>query len=378
VQSSADAPNPTPIPVERPRQAVQESFETSAAPTQERPLPITSNEADHHKEADHHNEADHHKEIAQPASHSPSNDSPSNDSPSNHKPTDNARWTSIGATGEVVSRTFESASFKARIDFRQATSDRPQLATVTPTLEYEVSASTINGLLQDILWHVPSPGHPVRVLTPALTFADAQPYLQAGFQRRAELTLLTKSLSAPAALAWLHRRRNQHVSSSQILYQVNRDGLRVTEGRQSDVATVVAIDQASFATTWAMDRHDVEMTLTATPKTQIHLIQDHDRVLGFSITGRAGRRGYLQRLAVHPSAQGRGLGRMLVEASSRWSSHFGVRRLVVNTETTNHAAFRLYQSSGFRPSPLGLILLERQLETGNKIHEQHQHGSESP
>ena len=83
--------------------------------------------------------------------------------------------------------------------------------------------------------------------------------------------------------------------------------------------------------------------------------------LGYAISGRAGRQGYLQRLAVDPPHQGKGHGQVLVADALHWMHKRGVARAVVNTQLGNEAALALYGRLGFRLQPSGLAVLRRAL-----------------
>lgn len=62
--------------------------------------------------------------------------------------------------------------------------------------------------------------------------------------------------------------------------------------------------------------------------------------------------GELKRMYVSPDARGTGLGRRLVDALEAEARALGVRRLVLETGTRQHAAIALYRATGFRPIPL--------------------------
>jgi putative acetyltransferase len=62
--------------------------------------------------------------------------------------------------------------------------------------------------------------------------------------------------------------------------------------------------------------------------------------------------GELKRMYVSPAERGRGLGRLLVAELEAEASALGVRRLVLETGTRQHAALALYRAAGFRPIPL--------------------------
>ncbi len=82
---------------------------------------------------------------------------------------------------------------------------------------------------------------------------------------------------------------------------------------------------------------------------------------GYGLVGRAGQRGYVQRLAVHPDAQGRGLGRALVVDGLWWLRRWRVREALVNTQEGNSRAVTLYERLGFRHRPGGLAVLQADL-----------------
>ena len=79
------------------------------------------------------------------------------------------------------------------------------------------------------------------------------------------------------------------------------------------------------------------------------------------MTGRAGPRGYLQRLAVDPDAQRCGIGSALVADALRWLKRWGAREVLVNTQEDNGGAVALYEHLGFRREAEGLAVLQRPL-----------------
>jgi putative acetyltransferase len=60
----------------------------------------------------------------------------------------------------------------------------------------------------------------------------------------------------------------------------------------------------------------------------------------------------LKRMYVSPTVRGKGLGRRLVDALEAEARALGVRRLVLETGTRQHAAIALYRATGFHPIPL--------------------------
>ena len=56
---------------------------------------------------------------------------------------------------------------------------------------------------------------------------------------------------------------------------------------------------------------------------------------------------YLQRLGVHPSHRGSGIGTQLVSDSIEWAAGRRSAAMLVNTQDSNATALRLYQHLGF-------------------------------
>lgn len=69
---------------------------------------------------------------------------------------------------------------------------------------------------------------------------------------------------------------------------------------------------------------------------------------------REGRRGEIGLVGIAARAQGRGLGRALVESALCWFAERRLERASVVTQGRNVAAQRLYQSSGFRTTAVQL------------------------
>lgn len=204
-----------------------------------------------------------------------------------------------------------------------------------------------------------------RAVTPALNPQDIQPFLQAGFQPRERLHLLAYPLVPGQA-------NTESLKAS----------VRLKAGRAWHRDSVIDIDKMAFESFWQFDRRMLQEARGATPshrfriatsrrnragahdgepESQAESSRDRDgsrnTVLGYAVTGRAGQRGYLQRLAVAPSAQGQGLGTALVKDSLRWLQRRGVRTAYVNTQERNEGAFQLYQRLGFIPQTEGLVVL---------------------
>lgn len=181
-------------------------------------------------------------------------------------------------------------------------------------------------------------------LTTALPEADRGPFVSNGFAVHERLHLLSRPIDPLPALPDL------------------QEGVALRRGRRRDRPTVLAVDGAAFPPFWRLDDAGLEDALTATPSARFRVaVGADDDVLGYAVTGRAGPRGYLQRLAVDPAAQRCGVGAALVVDGLRWLRRWGWREVLVNTQEDNGGALALYEHLGFRRRHEGLAVLHRDL-----------------
>lgn len=136
------------------------------------------------------------------------------------------------------------------------------------------------------------------------------------------------------------------------------DALRV----RHEVRQALAVDRDAFGARWCLDENDWRDTVRATPRRRVAVVEHHDHVVGFGITGSDGTLGFLQRLAVAPEFQHRGIARAVVNDAASWAGRNRLRHLYVNTAHDNEAALALYESSGFRRRPDELVVLEGALD----------------
>jgi ribosomal protein S18 acetylase RimI-like enzyme len=122
------------------------------------------------------------------------------------------------------------------------------------------------------------------------------------------------------------------------------------------------IDVAAFGAGWCIDRVGIGDVRSATPRHRARAVRLDNELVAYAISGRDGRNGYIQRLAVSPDHQHRGHGLALVGDSLRWMSRWRVRRALVNTHIGNDAALALYHRLGFTDLSDRLHVYERRIE----------------
>jgi ribosomal-protein-alanine N-acetyltransferase len=177
-----------------------------------------------------------------------------------------------------------------------------------------------------------------RVVTGALSPVEQAGFLAAGFGVQERLHLLGLDLA----------RELPPVPSGYPLRRV----------RRSRRAEILAVDEAAFPSFWQFDSSGLVDALRATPAVRFRCALAPGRAIaGYAICGRAGTRGYVQRLAVDPNRQRTGTGRRLLLDGLTWLRRRGAARALVNTQVGNQAALALYLQIGFEEEPVGLSVL---------------------
>ena len=181
-------------------------------------------------------------------------------------------------------------------------------------------------------------------LTTALAPADQPPYLANGFTVHERLHLLSRPVQP-------------------LPEDPGRAELR--RARRRDRSPVLEVDAAAFPDFWQLDGPGLDDALAATPSVRFRVAHPpgaNDRIMGYAVTGRAGPRGYLQRLAVDPAGQRAGVATSLVVDALGWLRRWGAREVLVNTQEDNEPAIALYERLGFRRHQEGLAVLQRPLD----------------
>ncbi|MGA7269923.1 MAG: GNAT family N-acetyltransferase [Acidimicrobiia bacterium] len=175
------------------------------------------------------------------------------------------------------------------------------------------------------------------IRSPALALGQTPVWKRAGFGSHLELDIYERDL-------------RREVADSVV---------EVIEVQDPDPAQLASIDDEAFDETWRVGRLGLSDARQATARSVVLAVLSDDAPVGFSIVGETSRVGYLQRLAVRPSVQGRGVGRSLVRESIRWARRSGARTMLLNTQPDNQTSAALYRSEGFLRLPHRLQVLAR-------------------
>jgi ribosomal protein S18 acetylase RimI-like enzyme len=176
-------------------------------------------------------------------------------------------------------------------------------------------------------------------VTAALAAAEANAFLTAGFTVREHLHLLAHELDRFPTTA------------------ADAGAITLRRARRSDRAAALAVDARSFDPFWRLDHPGLDEAIDATPASRFRVADGAGVVIGYAVSGRAGSRGFLQRLAVEPNVRRQGYASALVVDGLRWMKRRGATRAMVNTQESNENALQLYERLGFQLQPGGLAVL---------------------
>lgn len=122
--------------------------------------------------------------------------------------------------------------------------------------------------------------------------------------------------------------------------------IRIRKMEEADLPEVAKLDAASFVPLW---QNPLETLRRAFVQALIAAVAEDERgdIVGYQLSTGGGGRAHLARLAVHPSMQGRGVGRALLGNLFAMLVPGGYPRITVNTQSDNKVSLNLYQKMGF-------------------------------
>lgn len=134
---------------------------------------------------------------------------------------------------------------------------------------------------------------------------------------------------------------------------VDLGGLRVAEidiDDEREFEELLAVDHAAFPWLWWNSEGEFR-NYAAVPGVTIEVFREPGgKLVGYIGTTSLGSWGHLDRIAVDPEMQGRGLGRTLLKYSIYRMKAQGARRVALSTQLSNRVSRALYESTGFRRS----------------------------
>ena len=128
--------------------------------------------------------------------------------------------------------------------------------------------------------------------------------------------------------------------------------MRIREFRIGDAEAVIDLWLACGLTRpWNDRQADIDRKLADSPETLLVGEQD-GLVVGSVMAGYDGHRGWINYLAVHPSRQGQGLGRELMDEAEERLAALGCAKINLQVREGNEVARDFYEAVGYTLDPV--------------------------
>lgn len=111
---------------------------------------------------------------------------------------------------------------------------------------------------------------------------------------------------------------------------------------------------------WNDPRADLERAVRGATSTVLAACDDHGSLLGTSMVGHDGHRGWIYYMAVAADQRRRGVGRALVRASEEWLAERGVPKVNLMVRKGNEEVLAFYESLGYADG--AVVVLGRGLQ----------------
>ncbi len=117
--------------------------------------------------------------------------------------------------------------------------------------------------------------------------------------------------------------------------------------KPSDFEALLAMDQLCFPKTIAYGRREMKIYMQA-PGAHCIVAENNQQIAGFVLTEREGPLGHIITLDVLENYRRKSIGSLLLIAAEKDAASHGVKRMYLETATTNKPAIALWQKHGYR------------------------------
>ena len=136
---------------------------------------------------------------------------------------------------------------------------------------------------------------------------------------------------------------------------IGNSDVKLRPFEKQDIPALLAIERACFEDFWRYDALSFEDIAATHP--YFVVAELNGNVVGYQFNALEEEFGYLVRIAVHPSANGQGVGVRLMSEAITFFQKSHILRIMLNTQDDNARAHRLYEWFGFvRINQTGFVL----------------------
>lgn len=129
------------------------------------------------------------------------------------------------------------------------------------------------------------------------------------------------------------------------LPDLDQENFQIRLMKRADLEAVAQVDQAAFAPQWVNTLETLSRAIQQSAYSTV--VEQGDQIIGYTISTGYPQSAHLARIAVEPSFQKMGAGKLLLIDLMKEFSRRGVTNITVNTQSDNQNSLRLYHQNGF-------------------------------
>ncbi len=137
--------------------------------------------------------------------------------------------------------------------------------------------------------------------------------------------------------------------------------ITVRPARSADLNAIARVDSTAFGPPWQYSRTVIQQAIGQCSRATVAEL--NGEVVGYEISSGGRQGGHLARLAVLPTMQGRGIGRLLVRRMVEHFERKGATAISVNTQADNASSIAVYRAAGFELTGEGYAVFQYRFET---------------
>lgn len=129
-----------------------------------------------------------------------------------------------------------------------------------------------------------------------------------------------------------------------------KHSFKICQATIEDSPKIIGIwEETALTRPWNDPATDVSLALSGKTST-IFLAKDDNETIGTCMAGYDGHRGWIYYLAVLPSYQGKGIGRILFDAAESWLAENQAPKIQILIRSDNQKVISFYEAIGFEKS----------------------------
>lgn len=136
--------------------------------------------------------------------------------------------------------------------------------------------------------------------------------------------------------------------------------VNIRPARSTDLNAIARVDNTAFGPPWQYSRTVIQQAIGQCSRATVAEL--NGEIVGYEISSGGRQGGHLARLAVSPTMQGRGIGRLLTRRMIEHFERKGAAAITVNTQADNLSSIAVYRAAGFELTGEGYEVYQYRFE----------------